>query len=292
MKRKIGIWGWWQGNNLGDNWILLSMKKMFGNDSLSIDTSHKDFSVFDFIICGGGGLFVNGVPDPWNGKINVRHGFLGIGTEFGASSDSISRIVSSSDFFYVRDEMTLNKFGLSDRSMISYDVTFCDPLINKESGKNIIFIWRSCDLDKVLYCKDIWKEYIGTYVSANEWRKELAKKGSIIEHSFDTHINNVYDIIKNPYIIVSQRYHGIVAAIQMGVPCIGLDICPKIRALMNECGIGEYCIKIGEIEKFNLLYEKALDNRFIIKEKMAEYTEKCNRKIIEISNGINMRFLR
>lgn len=290
-QKRVGIWGWWQGGNLGDNWILSSMQKMFGATTIAIDTSYCDFSGFDFVICGGGGLFVNGVPPPWNNKINIPHGFLGIGTEHGAPHDQIKQIMSSSDFFYVRDEMTLHKFGLNDKSLVCCDVTFYDPLVPKEGGNKILFIWRLKDLDNVLYSKDIWRNYIGRYVSADEWRRKLSQKGGIQEHSFDTKSNDIYSIMKDASVVVSQRYHGLVAAIQMGIPCIGLDICPKIRALMNESCLGEYCIKIGEIDRLDGLYEKCLNNRSTIRDAMNHYTLECNKKIIEVSSLIKTRFL-
>lgn len=51
---KLYIWGCWQGNNLGDNWIKLTLSKIFPYANF-IDTSVTEFpNQDDFIICDGG----------------------------------------------------------------------------------------------------------------------------------------------------------------------------------------------------------------------------------------------
>ena len=55
--KKIAIWGWWQGNNLGDNWIKDVLNMIFPFAKF-IDTRVTDFKEYDFVICGGGGLFM------------------------------------------------------------------------------------------------------------------------------------------------------------------------------------------------------------------------------------------
>lgn len=65
MNNKLYIWGWWQGNNLGDNWIKNVLGELFPNANF-IDTSVRKFEKNSFVICGGGGLFVHDVIEPWD----------------------------------------------------------------------------------------------------------------------------------------------------------------------------------------------------------------------------------
>ena len=58
---KLGVWGWWQGGNLGDNWIKNIMKKAFPF-AKCIPTSILKFNGFDFIICGISSGFIFPVP--------------------------------------------------------------------------------------------------------------------------------------------------------------------------------------------------------------------------------------
>jgi len=289
MNKKIYIWGWWQGKNLGDNWILSTMKKIFGSDSAPLSTDILDFKTMgngDFIICGGGGLFVHDVIPPWDKKVNIPYGVFGIGTEFGADKEKITDLYKNSHFFYVRDYMTLNKFHMEDKSLVIADVTFFDPLPISNGGNNILFIWRKNDLDISLYSKDKWKKYIGEYASIDRWRGVLLSFSNVIESSFDGTENEnwILESMNNVGFIVSQRYHGIISAIQMGIPCVALDICPKIKSLMDDCGLSEYCIKIGEIDKFPMLYEKAMSNKKEIINKMKRFTKDNNSLVINAAN--------
>ena len=57
------IWGWWQGNNLGDNWIKKILSRLFPMAQF-IDTNVQKFKKNSFVICGGGGLFISDVVAP------------------------------------------------------------------------------------------------------------------------------------------------------------------------------------------------------------------------------------
>ena len=291
MNKRIGIWGWWQGKNLGDNWILSSMKKMFGEECIPLDTSILNFNNLnlDFVICGGGGLFVNDIPEPWNNisNISVPFGIFGVGTEHGVDLVDLNKLIKKSSFFYIRDRMTFDKMKLKDESMIISDITFFNPLsFDGIYGNDILFVWRDKDFDGSLYSKEHWKKYIGEYTSKQRWIENIKKISSskIVYSSFDSCDNSVNPLIKNVGLIVSQRYHGIIAAIQKGIPCIALDICPKIRAIMDESGLGDFCIKISQVDKFSSLYERCMNEKDNIREKMFLYKEKSKQLVTNAGN--------
>ena len=280
-KNNIGVWGWWGNNNLGDNWILSVMKEIFGYNLIPVSDSIKDFSGFDFMLCGGGGLFAEKVKSPWNTKICIPHGVFCIGTEHGANKKEIANLIDSSKFFYVRDKMTANKFGIEDMNLVSGDATFYNPISFLKENKNkkdILFIWRY-DFEKLYNYLPIWKQYIGTASTKKFWIQGLSSIGNLRYVSFKTSKDNPLLLFKNAKMVVSQRFHGIVAAIQLGIPCIALDICPKNKAIMDECGLSDYCVKIGEYSKIEELYTRCMDERENIKEKMFNYTKEKKRLV-------------
>lgn len=79
--------------------------------------------------------------------------------------------------------------------------------------------------------------------------------------------------------VVSGRYHGIIAAIQMGIPFIAIDICPKIRSLTRECGLEKYCIKISEVDRLSALIDDACENISSIREKELAFREMAHSTI-------------
>lgn len=285
MKR-IGIWGWWQGNNLGDNWIKNTLKKIFPY-AVFIDTTVLDFKDFDFIICGGGGLFIYDVISPWNTYIGeVPYGMLGLGAEFPHKSNISLELAGKAEFFLARDQYSLDCMHISNLER-SYDITFASPLLwrneNEIDLSKLYFIWRD---GKELTNNKQFKEYICYKNVKDDWECLLRNNFSeIIQDDFQTSEANIQERISQSGFIISGRYHGIIAAIQSGLPFIAIDICPKIRALTKECGLDEYCIKISDIESISDLIQSAKLNIQEIRKREKLF---CTQAVLTLQNQINI----
>lgn len=270
--KKIAIWGWWQGRNLGDNWIKKTMKKIFPYADF-IKTSQFDFSEYDFVVCGGGGLFINGVIKPWiNYNQEIPFGMIGLGAEFAHRDSEAVQLYNKATFFYVRDEYSLDCMGIENAER-SFDITFSYPLEWVEATRvdmnKLLFVWRE---PGKLLDDEAFNDYIEYKDSYDDWK-------AIIENNFEdikiddfyTTEANIEDIMNERGFVISGRYHGIVAAIQKGIPFIAIDICPKIRALAKECGLEQYCIKISEISKVQDLITEAKNHIHEIRAKEEAY---------------------
>lgn len=282
--KKIAIWGWWQGHNLGDNWIKTTMKKIFPYAEF-IKTSQCDFSEYDFVICGGGGLFINNVIKPWdNYNYQVPFGMLGLGAEFPHKSKKALDLYNEAEFFYVRDNYSLQCMGIHNAEK-SFDITFSHPLDWSEESSlldNALFVWR--EPGKLLE-DERFHSYIEYQDSQGEWMNILNDNFlGIRTNDFDTTEANIEDIMEQIGFVISGRYHGIVAAIQKGLPFIAIDICPKIRALTEECGLEKYCIKISEVSKIQKLITDARKNICEIRNKEYNYREKA---LITLTSQLN-----
>lgn len=261
MKKDIAVWGWWQGQNLGDQWIKKVMNKIFP-DADFVDTSFKNFRKYKFIVCGGGGLFVDDVPRVWRRAKNfTRYGMIGLGAEFRHLNNTAMAVAKNADFFYIRDKYSAECMHLKNLPK-SYDITFYNPLPIKDLSQkndNCLFIWRKPDQWMLQH-----KEFI-EYQSANydyyEWEKTVYSSfRHVINDDFVTYSDNAFERIKSCDYVISGRFHGIIAAIQLGIPCIAIDVCPKTRSLMQELGLEEFCLKYNEVsilpEKIKKLKEK------------------------------------
>lgn len=293
MNRKLYIWGWWQGNNLGDNWIRKVLKTLFP-EAHFVDTSVKKFEKNSFVICGGGGLFVHDVIAPWN-KIQkgISYGMLGLGAEFPHESHTAEEISKDAKFFFVRDQYSLDCMHVDDVER-SYDLTFALPLkwtswqeVNK---KKVFYVWRD---GKELLDNKNFRDYIMPGSSYKEWKEVVESYfDDVIEDDFQTHGDDIEERIDDCGFVVSGRYHGIVAAIQKGLPFVAIDICPKIRALLGESGLEEYCIKISEIDKVEGLIKKAFAEIDIIREKEKKYLEVANTTLKKQIKNVQLEVLK
>lgn len=276
------IWGWWQGNNLGDNWIKKILSRLFPMAQF-IDTNVQKFKKNSFVICGGGGLFIYDVVAPWNNiQKNINFGILGLGAEFPHTTNTAVDLYNKSKFFYVRDQYSLDCMHLSNIER-SYDLTFSMPLEwteeNQTDKNKVFFVWRD---GQELLNNAQFAEYICPGSSFAEWKDTISSNFErIIEDDFQTRDDNIEERISNAGFVVSGRYHGIVAAIQRGIPFVAIDICPKIRVLLEDCGLEEYCIKISEIDKLDTLIKKALRNTCDIRAKERLYVELAQRKLLK-----------
>lgn len=274
--KKIAVWGWWQGNNLGDNWIKKTIRKQFPYAEF-IDTSVKDFSKYDFVICGGGGLFIYDVIFPWKEyNQGVPFGMLGLGAEFPHESNIAYELSKQSKFFYVRDEYSINCMKLEKQSR-SYDITLSLPLKrisqNELDMDKLFFVWRD---GKELTANSKFAEYIQYESVYPEWEKNIKRNfKDVCYDDFQTNKDDIEERISGCGFVISGRYHGILAAIQKGIPFVAIDICPKIRALVQECGLEEYCIKISEVEKIDELIKRAKKEVYHIRKKEEDYVVKA-----------------
>ena len=275
--KKIAIWGWWQGNNLGDNWIKKTLNDIFPYAQF-IDTSIRDFSTYDFVICGGGGLFIYDVISPWKQyEQDVPFGVIGLGAEFRHTSDIAKRLSEQAKFFYVRDQYSYDCMKLENLDR-SYDITFARPLewLEREQLQmnRVFFVWRD---GQELLKNEQFNEYIQYSDVKDNWEEMIyAEFTDVSADDFQTKEDNIEERIAGYGFVVSGRYHGIMAAIQKGLPFVAIDICPKIRALLQECGLEEYCVKISEIDKVRDLIHKAKSNVDQIREKELQYRSKAH----------------
>ena len=297
MEEKLGIWGWWQGNNLGDNWIKRTLGVFFPSADF-LETSVRDFRDYDFIICGGGGLFIYDVISPWN-DVNsdtlkgLSYGILGMGAEFPHNSDKAKQLCNKSKFFYVRDQYSLGCMRLSDMER-SYDLTFAVllPWLDKSSidTRRLLYVWRD---GHELVHNDQFNNYIGSSADKRDWDSRIGDNFSTIaEDDFQTRDSSIEDRFSNIGFVISGRYHGIVAAIHKGLPFIAIDICPKIRALLKECQLEKYCIKISEFEKLDELIFDARAEIDKIREKEFAYRNKANAVLIKQLKNVKLEVLK
>ena len=282
------IWGWWQGNNLGDNWIKKTLSKVFPyakfiDTTVTASLPDKD----NFVICGGGGLFIYDVISPWYKtnyltNNNINFGMIGLGAEFEHKTDVAQFLEKKSKFFFVRDQYSLDCMHLSNVER-SYDITFASPLEFLSDSEinldNLFFVWRD---GKDLISNDLFKEYIKFGSSLEEYRKIIESHfENIVEDDFQTNEDDIEERIKGAGFVISGRFHGIVAAIQKGIPFIAIDICPKIRELTRDLGLEKYCVKISEVSKLDSLIKEAKSELQQIRLKEKQYCEIANHKLSE-----------
>ena len=92
-----------------------------------------------------------------------------------------------------------------------------------------------------------------------KFSKTSAHKVTIIQNET---VNDLINTISRADAIVATRFHGIVLPLSIGKPVLGICYYRKSRELLEEVGLGAFCVDINKftdlelMDKFNALMEK------------------------------------
>ena len=268
-------------------WIKRTLRELFP-EAVFIETTVQDLRRYSFIICGGGGLFIFYVEPPWNKlPIPVPYGALGLGAEFPHPDDTAKRLSEGARFFYIRDRYSLECMRIPDNEP-SFDLTFARPLPWIPDGEldtdKVMFVWR----DGAEWLNDPqFNAYLHFADNYDVWRDVITRRfKSVNEDDFQTRDDDIESRVKGAGFVISGRYHGIVAAIQKGLPFVAIDICPKIRALCAESGLERYCVKLDEVDRLDDLITDAVSNVKDIRAKEKDFrTEAHETMLRQVDNA-------
>ena len=134
------------------------------------------------------------------------------------------------------------------KSYICNLARFIDQLVKQEL-EIVLFNHHPTDLEVI---GDIRNQL-------QEFSESSAKKVTIIQNET---VNDLVNTISRADAIVATRFHGIVLPLGIGKPVLGICYYRKSRELLEEVGLGAYCVDINKftdlelMEKFNALLEK------------------------------------
>lgn len=295
--KKIGIIGWWQGKNEGDNYIKYCFQKYF-QDTFDISFISTRFlnlrwyirklNKFDFIIVGGGGLFTRSPPPPfntytsWKRKLKTPFGFLGIGVQEinKIYEKEYEEILKDSVFFSVRDiesKNLLKKFSLE--IAVAPDITFLYPrTIPLKNQTKIGVNLRVWDFDnkwyEVINKLPYSKKTIPLSFLKNIDDREVMKN---IQGEKNQEFNiSLYDDI---YIMIGMRYHSIIFAVQNFIPSIGIEYTPKVRRLFSAMHLGKYCLSLEEHSELKDVFSELINNYDAVCRRYMAYTHTAKKEV-------------
>jgi polysaccharide pyruvyl transferase WcaK-like protein len=306
--KKIGIAGWWGGQNIGDEYIKYSLKKVFGKH-FKVDFIEVPFDPtllnlwkinnLDFLIIGGGGLFTKMPPHPfdifdkWGHRLKIPFGFLGVGIqEMRHEYKSIvGDLVERSAFFVVRDAGSFNllsSFISSPKIIKAPDLTFLYPYQTQKSitkdkiGVNLR-VWnfdKERTYDNYQWCRAInrlegIKKTVPLSFMVNlDDRKALVGIKGIKEPDFNI---KLYEDIN---IMIGMRLHSLIFAVQNSIPAIGIAYTPKVERFFSELNLNEFCLKLNEWTRLNETVQEVSKRRKEITDKLEQYTTDSNAAVV------------
>jgi len=287
------------------------------------------FDHYDLVVIGGGGLiFSQHNYHDFILGLHTRVITAGISVETqltGNPKKFAKALLEKSSTFLVRDQGSYEKLFILDverKVKVSADLTFLQPYAplhaknEKKIGINLLAktIHSGLSLKVLLFLNRL---RLGCYTKTTCFKKMVAD----LKGSFDLmpiplycaqqesgapdyrlndinfmkkYMENVPESFKDTDIdqcelFLSMRLHGLIFAVQKGIPPITFSIYPKQINFMKEVGLDEAIIDVNELGKVNHRVEENLENSIKIKEKIFKYCDSASQVVAsDLINALNL----
>jgi polysaccharide pyruvyl transferase WcaK-like protein len=241
---------------------------------------------YDFLLFAGGGIIERYIPlilrrfSEYIDKLGLPYGVMGLSVgnfNYDYKSISLGRWVDNAAFFYTRDQRSadiLNSYSATKKAKCSGDCVFLTDMVKNSCvspyGKiginvrnlpykdltgeldwnQILTIIKRISIEMVIMdsSEEITNILTGKDLSRYE---EYIQKGKIEK------VKQIIAEIEECRIVVAMRYHVILIAALLGIPTISIKYCPKVETLVEQLGISDIAVDVGDyegiVQKYNYL---------------------------------------
>lgn len=287
--RKILLLWYPTGKNFGDYYIyktvsnyLISWGYQVINMDVGLPYSHiaKFARKCDLLWFAGGGIIERDIPNIIKNfrefhqrSHGIKYGITGLSIgefDYSESSDQLNYWVNNALFFYSRDDYTaseLNKIASSNKIISSVDVVFAyDFNLNATSnppslGVNLRYLPYT-DLSGDFE----WEKWDNAIVKSTSLRvigipdqHDVSTKVAFSMDSFYSPEEALKAISKSNYVI-AMRFHVVLVAARLGIPCIPICYCPKVERLAEQLGISALKLSIHDYNRLPLILKNMESN--------------------------------
>ena len=279
----------------------------------------NQFDHYDLVIIGGGGLilshhnyhdFILGI------KTKIITAGISVETELRGNPKKFAiALLEKSNAVLVRDQGSyekLNGIDINGKVQLSSDLTFLSPYevvnTNEESTIGVNLMAKTNHsrlmLKSLLFASRFINGFSPKTIDFSPLIENIEKLGNIMpiplycvkqesglpEHQMnDVHCLRKYfrevpsffnhaDIDKSQ-ILLSMRLHGLIFAVQKGIPILTFSSYPKQINFMKELGIENCLIHLNHLENTRNVMQYIVKNTSLIKEKIMIYRDKAVKNI-------------
>lgn len=210
----------------------------------------------DFIIIGGGGLFLDYFTPFWRAfePIGRRVPFClwGVGccaekdAAWLPSRDVLERIIARSRLCYVRDELSRQLF--SDQSLpapVACPALLAVPRAENAPMRRVLHVDHYSVVGAAVF--DQMEKFIRDF--AKRTRREHANCNNRIREGDESALQAVIDLYASADVIVSSRLHGCILGLASGRRVIAVSGDRKVDAFMNAAGLGEWVCDARDVDR-------------------------------------------
>lgn len=208
----------------------------------------------DFVIIGGGGLFMDYFAPFWKGfrsmASELRYCIWGVGccehkqSATRLSEDIMCDIVANSDFCTVRDDLTrsrLSRFNLPPPVPCSA-ISAVDA--RGPAQRRVLYVDHYDLLGEQNYSR-----VVSTLESfARNSGRSYRQTNNIIPRGNAAALEKSLDLYSSAEFVITSRLHGCIISVAMGRPALAISGDRKIESFMSAAGLSDWVCSIEEIE--------------------------------------------
>lgn len=288
---RIALLGYFNVRNAGDDRLREVWARLFEGSRISainyVGISRRTLAAYDFVAIGGGSIINNDNSifndhksfRPRFGKARMGVAGVGVTGNFDLSnSPNIRSFADYCEFFLVRDQFSFASLGGANIE-IAPDLSWIYPIPSE-----------TVDVDKELAVSLAPAPWFPEF-RPSEWQRVLAKYDTIpwpFYFAKQTDTELLRDVLASDTqsefsrlplyrsrIVVAARYHAVQFALQLRRPFVAVAYATKVRNFMNDVGLSDLCLEVGEAhkldEKIELIdrnYEKVVARLDVVASKL------------------------
>lgn len=266
----ILVLGWFHHKNAGDDRIQQAWTHFFDGHTLAFMPAGRNLPKallldYDLLVVGGGGLFTRNSGLPKRLLTYIKTGIpiwvAGVSAEALEEEEveQLKKFVDWGGVLQVRDEGSADLLGLPDKQVVP-DLSFLipfEPIQNPKENAKLGWVLRNESVFQNLPWKQVLEKLnlplqaIPFYFENNsdlEQMKQLADESSIPSEFRP-------DLAQGIKALITGRFHGLLFAIQWGLPFIAISSRPKVHRFAETHGLSSWVMKESEMEQLPEKYE-------------------------------------
>jgi polysaccharide pyruvyl transferase WcaK-like protein len=296
-KKNIFVATWQEGKNFGDDYLSLALSRYLKSEfseariiPVDLRASNYPLTAADLLVVGGGGLWgphgtgrlSSRLYEAWlSTKAELIVAGIGIESFEPAAARQLTALWSKASFFSVRDHeswVIANEALGGDGVIWTADNTYLRPIqVDRQPRKDCITVnlctpvkgGKQYRIEEIVSAVNRLSE-AGYQVTGNVFSYQNADSDYESCKQVDPDCVDGFSV--DPYVVcemvIGMRFHSVLLALQNETPVIAINYSDKVKRLMCEYGLEDYCLEPDDrnlSEKLATLVKRINDHEVLVK---------------------------